>query len=492
MSTCSLQFPSHLSNFLQLSGVTGTVPDWSMSTNKDQISINLVWKTNCTDNVLLVPPRLYRSDNITQASTYMPSPSQKEHPKKWRYTYEIPPRFSTISNKRSNPLSSNASGYFHIAEDNVREKYTDTNRVTTGTSDIPHAIDHTLHVSKNIKTGYISSTVSDDSQAFLDGNMSENSKTTVAELYDKTEIMRHKSMDTLDDFSDTGSASNTPVCDISNECHSSFDDGISGYIEPSAINTASSKNGILLNEHVYHPDKQNDYVHAQLHHDSIIPAESKFSTTTSLNKDIINQSTILETISSDGTNTKREFNMEHVCVTDDISNSSISHSPNRIELPELVATANHNDLQNIISNPLNDKSENSDHAVNSTSGSVEHSVSITHSDNSNTDKPVRYLSEDEDRESLELWISEVTSYLSEFSLYQQFLSDSCTWSVYSKSNPTRGLDDNDNPAALRILHLNLMLQEIGSLVPTIDSRYLNKKSTSLKSIWSMIFLHYQC
>ena len=461
MSTCSLQFPSHLSNFLQLSGVAGTVPDWSMSTDKDQISINLVWKTNCIDNVLLVPPR-YRSDNITQPSTHMPRPSQKEHPKKWRYTYEIPPRFSTISNKR----------------------------VTTGTSDIPHAIDHTLHVSKNIKTGYISSTVSDDSQAFLDRNMSENFKTPVAELYDKTEITRQKSMDTLDDFSDT---SNTAVRDLSNECHSSFDDGVSNFIQPSAINTASSDNGILPDEHVYHPNNRYDYVHAQLHHDNIIPDESKFSTSTSLNKDIIKQSTILETIPSDCTNTKREFNMEHVCVNADISNSSISHTPSiDTELPELVATASHNDLQNIISNPPNDKSENSDHAVNSTPGSVELSVSITHSDNSNSDKPVRYLSEDEDRESLELWISETTNYLSEFSLYQQFLSDSCTWSVYSKSNPTRGLDDNDNPAAVRILHLNLMLQEIGSLVPTMDSRYLNKKSTSLKSVWSMIFLHYQC
>ena len=461
MSTCSLQFPSHLSNFLQLSGVAGTVPDWSMSTDKDQISINLVWKTNCIDNVLLVPPR-YRSDNITQPSTHMPRPSQKEHPKKWRYTYEIPPRFSTISNKR----------------------------VTTGTSDIPHAIDHTLHVSKNIKTGYISSTVSDDSQAFLDRNMSENFKTPVAELYDKTEITRQKSMDTLDDFSDT---SNTAVRDLSNECHSSFDDGVSNFIQPSAINTASSDNGILPDEHVYHPDNGYDYVHAQIHCDNIIPDESKFSTSTSLNKDIIKQSTILETIPSDGTNTKREFNMEHVRVNADISNSSISHTPSiDTELPELVATASHNDLQNIISNPPNDKSENSDHAVNSTPGSVELSVSITHSDNSNSDKPVRYLSEDEDRESLELWISETTNYLSEFSLYQQFLSDSCTWSVYSKSNPTRGLDDNDNPAAVRILHLNLMLQEIGSLVPTMDSRYLNKKSTSLKSVWSMIFLHYQC
>ena len=461
MSTCSLQFPSHLSNFLQLSGVTGTVPDWSMSTDKDQICINLVWKTNCTDNVLLVPPR-YRSDNITQPSTHMPRPSQKEHPKKWRYTYEIPPRFSTISNKR----------------------------VTTGTSDIPHAIDHTLHVSKNIKTGYISSTVSDDSQAFLDRNMSENFKTPVAELYDKTEITRQKSMDTLDDFSDT---SNTAVRDLSNECHSSFDDGVSNFIQPSAINTASSDNGILPDEHVYHPNNRYDYVHAQLHRDNIIPDESKFSTSTSLNKDIIKQSTILETIPSDGTNTKREFNMEHVRVNADISNSSISHTPSiGTELPELVATASHNDLQNIISNPPNDKSENSDHAVNSTPGSVELSVSITHSDNSNSDKPVRYLSEDEDRESLELWISETTNYLSEFSLYQQFLSDSCTWSVYSKSNPTRGLDDNDNPAAVRILHLNLMLQEIGSLVPTMDSRYLNKRSTSLKSVWSMIFLHYQC
>ena len=489
MSTCSLQFPSHLSNFLQLSGVAGTVPDWSMSTDKDQICINLVWKTNCTDNVLLVPPR-YRSDNITQPSTHMPRPSQKEHPKKWRYTYEIPPRFSTISNRRSNPLSSNTSGYFHIPEDNIREHYTDTNRVTTGTSDMPHAIDHTLHVSKNIKIGHISSTVSDESQAFLDRNMSENDETTVAELYDKTEITRQKSMDTLDDFSDT---SYTPVRDLSNEFHSSFDDGVSNYIQPSAINTASSDNGILPNEHVYHPDNRYDYVHAQLHHDNIIPDESKFSTSTSLNKDIINQSTILETIPSDGTNTKREFNMEHDCVNADISNSSISHTPSiGTELPELVATASHNDLQNIISNPPNDKSENSDHAVNSTPGSVELSVSITHSDNSNSDKPVRYLSEDEDRESLELWISETTNYLSEFSLYQQFLSDSCTWSVYSKSNPTRGLDDNDNPAAVRILHLNLMLQEIGSLVPTMDSRYLNKRSTSLKSVWSMIFLHYQC
>lgn len=489
MSTCSLRFPTNLSNFLQSSGVAGTVPDWSMSTDKDQICINLVWKTNITDNVGFVPPMPYRSNTVIRPNTHVPRPYQKEYPRNRKNTYEIPPRFVASSSKTSNSIYSDTNSHVHL---------NDTNTVTTGTSDTSHTVDHTItsYESDDRLVGCVSSSVSNHSQVILDGNMSDKCETTMIGTPVKTKITREKSIDTLDDFIDT---SYTAVCDM-NEYHSSLDDIINNYIRPSPIDSVTSEYGISSDAReglLINRDHSKNIVHAQLHQCAISSSECKLSAN-GIIKDTINSSTRSEISngSSDDTNTKKALVLDHVDMNDNIGNSSKSHSLSSVgvKLPKL-APIESNDYPNSISlNPPNEKGVNDEHNVNSasTSGSIVCSDSTSHCVNHNANKPVRSLTEDEDRESIEMWIVEVTKYLSQFSLFEQFLPDSCTWSVYSKKNSTRGLQDNDIPAGLRITHLNTMLEEIGSFVPTMDSRYLNKKCTSLRSIWSMIFIHYQC
>ena len=569
MSTCSLRFPTSLSNFLILSGVAHNMPDWSMSTNKDRICLNLVWKTNTTNNLLPVPPNLYRSNPAPHYTSHCTMPNQRQYSRNMQNTGKskhLPPRFAVNTCK----VSSFSHNNTNISTNNYND--TDTQTVINDMSDTS---DRLIKVDSTIDTScdYYSS-LSDNKYSLP----SKSSHTSVDNNVDTHNSSEPKHIEThnlpeLDVSNHTISDNHDNLFDIN--IPASYDISVNSNYENivSGISSPPSKDSLVLLEDDTHDRIEshnnipvledsdhiinhsldslydiacitpatcdirdnslfsNNEVHCSLsavnssNFTSFIDDTSDNTSECSIgsNDDILKINTVSDqnVLEFDIMNNSDEFpnhtintsqcsmkateqSLNHNCsceITVSTNNINSSVVASSINICEADITTNNIDISNVCpDSAIGEKEENIHGMDNEYSSGVTSSSCLTNigdsSSNSvctgNINKPVRCLTEDEDRESLESWIPEVTKHLSQFNCFRHFLDDSCTWDVYNKRNPNRGLSDDDSPASLKITHLNMMLHEIASLVPAIDSRYMNKKATSLKSVWSMIFQYYQC
>ena len=83
--------------------------------------------------------------------------------------------------------------------------------------------------------------------------------------------------------------------------------------------------------------------------------------------------------------------------------------------------------------------------------------------------------------------------------FAPFLLDGSKWEKKIATNQTRGFTDNaghnaDPPtgpsAAQKVLHLELMLNQIANYCPVISRDTIVKRSTSIKDVWQNTKLHY--
>jgi hypothetical protein len=115
-------------------------------------------------------------------------------------------------------------------------------------------------------------------------------------------------------------------------------------------------------------------------------------------------------------------------------------------------------------------------------------------DNTSDLQSPRPLTHTESQASLDKWKSDILLYLAEDANFTPFL-DGCTWTRSTRTQPLRGLCDDPPPgrsAQLKLLALNAMLALISRLCPVITPRTICYRTTSLDSIWQLIYAHFDC
>ena len=94
--------------------------------------------------------------------------------------------------------------------------------------------------------------------------------------------------------------------------------------------------------------------------------------------------------------------------------------------------------------------------------------------------------------SFENWRQNIIYTLSLDCEFEPFTREGAQWQKKTKSNPLRGLTDDDNglSAATKCTRLELMLGQIANYCPVISRNTIVRNSTSLGQIWQSIRLHY--
>ena len=110
----------------------------------------------------------------------------------------------------------------------------------------------------------------------------------------------------------------------------------------------------------------------------------------------------------------------------------------------------------------------------------------------------RCLTKTETIHTFEKWKSNLINYLSLDTNFAMFLEETASWQSASKNNNTRGLTDDPisvpeaqrNTAVQKVMILDAMLSQIAYYCPVISRNTITKRSTSLNSIWQLMYMHY--
>ena len=107
------------------------------------------------------------------------------------------------------------------------------------------------------------------------------------------------------------------------------------------------------------------------------------------------------------------------------------------------------------------------------------------------------LSKNETITSFESWRQNLLYILSLDRNFAPFLVEGVSWKKKSKSDTTRGLEDDPNwdednglTKEQKVNYLELMLGQIANYCPVISRNIIIKNSISIESIWQSIRAHY--